>query len=74
MFLFSLNHSLIYGNVLELSDWVYEKEKNSLRKNYNRPLVLDAYKRILTGLTTQATQKVDMLFTQTVSLGNTINM
>ncbi|XP_060875937.1 peroxidase-like protein 3 [Metopolophium dirhodum] len=52
----------------------------SLKRNYNQPILLGNFEnpyginRMLIGLTVQATEKVDMLFTQSVSLLDTINI
>jgi len=70
MFLFSFNFTMSW------SKKIYPVSTDgSLKKNYNRPLSLSNFdpdlfgiEYMLTGLMVQATQKVDMLFTQSVSL------
>jgi len=48
-------------NVPVIHEW-------NLKENYNKPsnLMKDFWNRMLTGLNVQATQKVDMLFTESV--------
>jgi len=42
-------------------------EVPKLKENYNKPLkCMENWRFMLTGLTVQATQKVDMLFTESV--------
>ena len=79
MFLFSSYDVTVYNDLKNIypvfwNDFKYIK--GSLKETYNRPLLVEDlidFERILGGLILQPTQKVDMLFTQTVSFCNTIN-
>jgi len=64
MYLFSVNTSLPYfGEYPTFETGQY----GTLKRNYNKPLLMDeSLPNMLTGLTVQATQKVDMLFTESV--------
>jgi len=73
MFLFSLywvsEANIPYGGKAKS----YSSQSATLKGNYNQPLLLGNFdtrgiEEMLIGLTVQATQKVDMLFTQSVSL------
>jgi len=70
MFLFSAYHTFYnsYSRKKTIDD--VHLNHGNLKENYNRPLMVEDfmdYNRILNGLFMQPTQKVDMLFTQTVS-------
>jgi len=71
MFLFSFNwtHAIRERPNFKQVNPLKNVENNTLKENYNQPLILRPfYSYILEGLIVQATQKVDMLFTQTVCL------
>lgn len=70
MFLFSVYDTFYnsYSRAKTITD--AHLNHGNLKENYNRPLMVEDfmnYNRILNGLFMQPTQKVDMLFTQTVS-------